>query len=38
MGLGYALRDNLRVQAGWMQQTTVNWAKGQTQLSLHHSF
>jgi hypothetical protein len=38
IGLGYALRDHLRVQAGWMQQTTVNWAKGQTQLSLHHSF
>ena len=38
LGLGYALRDNLRVQAGWMQQTTVNWQKGQTQLSLHHSF
>ncbi len=38
LGLGYGLRDNLRVQAGWMRQTTVNWAKGQTQLSLHHSF
>lgn len=38
LGLGYALRDNLRVQVGWMQQTTVNWQKGQTQLSLHHSF
>ncbi|OAV42965.1 DUF2490 domain-containing protein [Lewinella sp. 4G2] len=38
LGLGYGLRDNLRVQAGWMQQTTVNWQKGQTQLSLHHSF
>lgn len=38
LGLGYGLRDNLRVQAGWMQQTTVNWAKGQTQLSLHHRF
>lgn len=38
LGVGYGLRDNLRVQAGWMQQTTVNWAKGQTQLSLHHSF
>lgn len=38
LGLGYGLRDNLRVQAGWMQQTTTSWQKGQTQLSLHHSF
>lgn len=38
LGLGYGLSDKLRVQAGWMQQTTVNWAKGQTQLSLHHNF
>lgn len=38
LGLGYALAGNLRVQAGWMQQTTDNWAKGQTQLSLHHTF
>lgn len=37
-GLGYNLFDNLRVQAGWMKQTTVNWAKGQAQLSLHHKF
>ena len=38
LGLGYGLLDNLRLQLGWMKQTTVNWAKGQTQLSLHHSF
>lgn len=38
LGLGYGLRDNLRVQVGWMQQTTVNWAKGQAQFSAHHSF
>lgn len=38
LGLGYGISDKLRVQAGWMKQTTVNWAKGQTQLSLHHSF
>ncbi|MFK8165662.1 MAG: DUF2490 domain-containing protein [Lewinella sp.] len=38
LGLGYGLSDKLRVQAGWMKQTTVNWGKGQTQLSLHHSF
>ncbi|MEL6656950.1 MAG: DUF2490 domain-containing protein [Bacteroidota bacterium] len=37
-GLGYGLRDNLRCQAGWMKQTTANWAKGQLQFSLHHSF
>lgn len=37
-GLGYNIGDNLRVQAGWMKQTTDNWAKGQMQLSLHHSF
>lgn len=38
LGLGYNILDNLRVQGGWMKQTTVNWSKGQTQLSLHHSF
>ena len=38
LGLGYNIFDNLRVQAGWMQQTTVNWAKGQMQLSLHQKF
>lgn len=38
MGLGYGLRDNLRVQGGWMLQTTDNWSKGQAQLSLHHTF
>lgn len=38
VGLGYGLRDNLRVQVGAMEQTTVNWSKMQTQLSLHHNF
>lgn len=38
LGLGYGLDDSMRIQVGWMQQTTENWAKGQTQLSLHHSF
>nr|WP_044103854.1 DUF2490 domain-containing protein [Neolewinella persica] len=38
LGLGYGLSDNLRVQVGWMKQTTANWGKGQTQLSLHHKF
>ncbi|MGD1890730.1 MAG: DUF2490 domain-containing protein [Cyclobacteriaceae bacterium] len=38
LGMGYGLLDNLRVQAGWMKQTTANWSKGQAQLSLHHNF
>lgn len=38
LGMGYALTDALRIQLGWMQQTTVNWQKGQLQLSLHHTF
>lgn len=38
LGVGYGLKDNLRMQIGWMRQTTVNWAKNQAQFSLHHSF
>lgn len=38
LGLGYGLRNNLRVQAGWMKQTTASWSKGQLQFSIHHSF
>jgi len=38
VGLGFGLTDNLRVQAAWMKQTTVNWSKDQAQLSLHHRF
>lgn len=38
LGLGYNILDNLRVQGGWMKQTTTNWSKGQLQLSLHHSW
>ena len=38
IGLGYGLRDNLRTQLGWMEQTTSGWSKGQLQLSLHNSF
>ncbi|WP_338221753.1 DUF2490 domain-containing protein [Algoriphagus sp. oki45] len=38
LGLGYGIRDNLRLQTGWMNQTTSQWSKGQLQLSLHHSF
>lgn len=36
--IGYALMDNLKVQAGLMNQTTNNWHKNQLQVSLHHSF
>jgi len=36
--LGYAIKDNLKVQAGFMEQTLNNSSKGQLQLSLHHSF
>jgi len=36
--VGYSLRDNLRVQGGYMYQHTDNLRKGQLQLSLHHSF
>lgn len=36
--LGYSLRDNLRLQFGYMHQSTDTIDKGQLQLSLHHSF
>ena len=38
LGLGYGLSNQLRVQLGWMVQTTVNWQKGQLQVGLHHNF
>ncbi|MEN1785592.1 MAG: DUF2490 domain-containing protein [Bacteroidota bacterium] len=38
LGLGYGLTDALRLQLGWMKQTTPNWQKGQLQFSVHHSF
>lgn len=38
LALGYGLTPKLRVQGGWMRQTTVNWAKNQLQLSLHHTW
>jgi hypothetical protein len=38
LGLGYALNNNIRFQLGWMEQTTVNWQKGQLQFSMHHTF
>lgn len=36
--LGYSIKDNLKVQAGFMEQTSNSISKGQIQLSLHHSF
>lgn len=36
LGIGYGLLNNLRVQAGWMKQSTDSWSKGQIQVSLHH--
>jgi hypothetical protein len=38
LGVGYAISDAMRVQLGWMEQTTANWQKGQLQFSLHHTF
>ena len=37
-GLGYGLRDNLRMQFGVMNQTTVAFTKPQLQVGFHHSF
>ena len=36
-GIGYGLTDALRLQVGYMQQTTDAYSKGQLQLSLHHT-
>lgn len=36
-GVGYGLTDALRVQFGFMEQTTDAFSKGQLQLSLHHT-
>ena len=36
--LGYSLRDNLRLQGGYMYQYAEAFRKGQLQLSLHHNF
>jgi hypothetical protein len=38
IGLGFVILKNLRVQSGWMKQSTANWSKGQLQFSLHHRF
>jgi hypothetical protein len=37
-GVGYALTDKLRMQLGYLEQTTNMLSKGQLQVSLHHSF
>ncbi len=37
-GLGYAVSDTLRVQGGWMLQSTAAVDKGQLQFSLHQAF
>lgn len=34
--IGYAISSNLKVQLGYMRQTTDNWGKNQWQVSLHH--
>lgn len=38
LALGYSLSNQMRVQVGWMQQTTENWQKGQLQVGLIHNF
>jgi hypothetical protein len=38
LGLGYAVNKYMRFQLGWMEQTTVDWQKGQLQFSMHHTF
>ena len=37
-GLGYSISKGLRAQAGYLQQITDVWSKGQLQFSLHHQF
>lgn len=37
-GLGYGLRNNLRLQLGMMNQTTTAFTKPQLQMGFHHSF
>ena len=35
--MGYSITDNLKIQAGYMRQSTPVIDKGQLQLSLHHT-
>lgn len=37
-GVGYGITDNLRMQLGYLEQTSSLISKGQLQLSLHHTF
>lgn len=37
-GLGYAIKDNFKVQLAYMYQITDSWDKGQLQFSIHHRF
>lgn len=36
--IGHSLRDNMKLQLGYMYQDTDNTGKGQVQFSLHHNF
>jgi hypothetical protein len=38
MGMGYGLKNNLRIQLGIMNQATVAFAKPQLQVGIHHNF
>ena len=38
LGMGYAIKKSLKVQLGFMRQTTDNLNKNQLQVSLHHKF
>jgi len=37
-GMGYAIKDQFKVQLAYMRQTTDDWDKGQLQFSIHHKF
>ena len=37
-GLGYIIKEGLKIQFGVMNQTTDNWSKNQLQLSFHQKF
>ncbi|MFT5723236.1 MAG: hypothetical protein ACI9JN_000345 [Bacteroidia bacterium] len=36
--VGYIIKKGLKVQTGFMQQTTNSWSKNQMQFSVHHKF
>ena len=38
LGAGFAIKDNIKVQLGIMNQTTDSWKKNQLQVSLHTNF